>query len=279
MTHFLSQKNYQEPFPENTNEVILSFDDDSTFNPNEINFPNSVTDLTLNGTILTNWSPNLKKLTLNIEQEQLDSITFPNTIHELEFDNYTPLTIKKFPNNLKKLKVRKLISLEVDCLPMLESLDVSLDKNSEKLDVNFLPVTLKFLRIDNWIYRQKPEHYDFSNLPESLETLQLRGVSYDYIPSTIENVILESVTPTDKNMLYTQPRKYLEINFTNSHLNCTLKVENVKSLKVFTSGSLRTLICDSLLEKLDAYNVQNIIIPSKIEDMKVSNDANIHFSN
>ena len=29
------------------------------------------------------------------------------------------------------------------------------------------------------------------------------------------------------------------------------------------------------LEKLDAYNVQNIIIPSKIEDMKVSDDANI----
>ena len=275
MTHYLSQNNYQEPFPENTTEVILSFDDDSTFNPNEIIFPNSVTDLTLNGTILNNWPTNLTKLTLNIEQEQLDSITFPNTIHELEFDTYTPLIINKFPSNLKKLKVRKLISLAVDYLPMLESLDVSLDKNSEKLDVNFLPVSLKFLRIDNWIYREKSAYYDLSNLPESLETLQLRGVSYDYIPSTIENVILESVTPTDKNMLYTQPRKYLEINFTGSYLNCTLKVENVKSLKVFTSGSLRTLICDSLLEKLDAYNVQNIIIPRKIEDMKVSDDANI----
>ena len=80
MTHYLSQNNYQEPFPENTTEVILSFDDDSTFNPNEIIFPNSVTDLTLNGTILNNWPTNLTKLTLNIEQEQLDSITFPNTI-------------------------------------------------------------------------------------------------------------------------------------------------------------------------------------------------------
>ena len=258
--HEINENNFEQPIPNDSSELTIKNNSDLSYDTRKINIHNSV-----------------KSLFLNIEQEQLNNLHIPNHIQHLEFNNYSPIYIPKLPNNLKKLSVEKLLWMDMYNLPMLEEINVKVDRSVDRLDLDFLPSTLKFLRLDHHIWRENDREYDFCNLPPSLERLELSGIKCGYIPSTVKRLSVGNIIPTEDNMVYKGERDFLELSFkryTGSYLNCTLKVFNVKELKIHSSG-LKRLITDGTLEQIHGYDIGEIVIPKKLENMKISMDTYI----
>lgn len=197
----------------------------------------------------------VKHLVLNISQENFENFIFPNEVETLEIKNID--FINHLPKKVNKLIGNYIKSIDTSNLPMLETLILSFKYNSEEINLDFLPCSLKYLSLKHDGTSLKK--YDFSNLPNSLRKLKLENIEFNHLPKNIEFLHIKNLKPNNHNMNYSNLKK-LKIIFCFGFIDCTLTLNNIDKVKIIAYGKISTIIHNNVKNLIcnDACFIQNI---------------------
>lgn len=165
---------------------ILSFDITFLNSNDYLNFRDIIFNL-----IYVDISENLNNhlnLIINFEDSSnyndfIKKLDFPESIEEIQILSKTNIideNIKlNFPSNLKKLSIISSQPIDITNLPnKLIVLDLSLCEEKKKFNLNFLPESLKILKLgDKLIYKRK----DLENLPIGLNEIYIGNLFFNSI--------------------------------------------------------------------------------------------------
>jgi len=199
----------------------------------------------------------VKHLVLNISQENFENFIFPNEVETLEIKNID--FINHLPKKVNKLIGNYIKSIDTFNLPMLETLILSFRYNSEEINLDFLPCSLKYLSLKH--DGTSPKKYDLTNLPNSLRKLKLENIEFNHLPKNIEFLHLKNLQPNNHNMNYSNLKK-LKIIFCFGFIDCTLTLNNIDKVKIIAYGKISTIIHNNVKNLIcnDACSIQKYLI-------------------
>ena len=230
-----------ENIPEFINDKIVHLE--YNVDINKIKLPDEIEELKIDGKFIVNLQnlpKKIGKLILNIGQEELEKSVLPDDICELEIDGNKDCFLDKFPSRLMKLKVKNFGGLIIEKLPMIEEMELD---GIKEINLDFLPCSLRRLSVRNW---RDNNIYNFVNLPNSIEELELDGIFYEYIPNTITRLILRNIVADDENVCQMVERDVLDIVFNGVYMDCCVVIENVKELYLRNVAGIREVMVDGV---------------------------------
>ncbi|ULY68434.1 FNIP repeat protein [Chlorella virus XW01] len=265
------------------------------------NLPNKLKTLEIN-----NINSNIDNLPCSLETLYLDYCVnmkldnLPVNLKKLVIGGEFKNTLDNLPLNMKFLDIKGILDKSINMLPNLEELSIKL--LDEKVEINYLPSSLKKLVINIFVSNYK---FDFEKYKlENLEVLQLSGtclLKINNLPKNLKHLILYSTEgiilediPENVKQLYINSRiinindfmdkipinieeLYLPYNFDKELDN---KLDNLKIL-VFRVGFNNNVNFSELFSNLILLNLGNSFnknidnLPDTIEDLNVGKKFNL----
>ena len=246
--------------------------------------------LTLDNIILPN---NLKSLTLtlwwgevNLPKDFLPLSLEKLSIHSQKINNVY------LPKNLKYLSVNSddIDKIDLTNLPMLEKLKLKVGFPRKKLNLDFLPSSLKSLKLlEGSNINRKEELYNCLNLPSSLTSLTYEGgfIDLNSIPSTIKKFKFDGRNKNFSNFILLNDFDKLVLK--NILIGKEIVVGNIKDLRLiniirrcafmtlpksveyFYCDFLRNLYFDGKYPNLKIAEMYVAFMHSKPKNMKIKN--------